>query len=148
MAASLDPLIVLARQADPWVREMRKWYEDNIQSVETSAGEKIGKARFAAYGKSVYPDATFTLRLSYGVVKGYPMNCTYAPPKTTFYGLYDRSMSFDMRPPYELPARYVERKDTLALGTGLNFVSTLDIIGGNSGSPRHQPGRRTRWSDF
>ncbi len=135
VGASADPLIVLARKADPFVREMRKWFEDNIESVETTAGEKIGKARFAVYSKSAYPDATFTLRLAFGTVKGYPMNGTVAPPKTTFYGLYDRANSFDLRPPFDLPQRYIERKDKLDLTTGLNFINTCDIIGGNSGSP-------------
>jgi hypothetical protein len=135
VAASTDPLVVLARKLDPISREVRKWYEDNIQSVETSAGEKIGKARFAVYGKSTYPDATFTLRLSYGTVKGYPMNGTEAPPKTTFYGLYDRAYGFDLKPPFQLPQRYMERRARLDLSTPLDFVSTCDIIGGNSGSP-------------
>jgi len=133
--ASTDPLIVLARKADPFGREMIKWHEDNVESVETPAGEKIGKARFAAYGKSMYPDATFTLRLSYGAVKGYPMNGTIAPPLTTLYGLYDRAYSFQMKPPFNLPAPYLERKDRLDLTTPVDFVSTCDIIGGNSGSP-------------
>ena len=133
--ASTDPLIAFARRVDPFLREMRKWYEDNIESVETTAGEKIGKARFAAYGKSVYPDATFTLRLTFGAVKGYPMNGTQAPPETTFYGLYDRAYSFGLKPPYDLPARYLERKGRLDLSTPLNFVSVCDITGGNSGSP-------------
>jgi hypothetical protein len=135
VAASTDPLIVFARRLDPIRREMRKWYEDNIQSVEVASGEKIGKARFAVYGKTTYPDATFTLRLSYGAVKGYPMNGTKAPSKTTFFGLFDRSASFDDQPPFDLPTRYVERKAALDLATPLNFVSTGDIIGGNSGSP-------------
>jgi len=133
--ASSDPLIVLARKSDPWRRQMIKSYEDNVESVETSAGEKIGQARFAAYGKSLYPDATFTLRLSYGAVKGYPMNGTQAPPKTTFYGLFDRAYSFDLKFPYNLPERYLEHKASLNLATPLNFVNTCDIIGGNSGSP-------------
>ncbi|MCJ7504618.1 MAG: S46 family peptidase, partial [Acidobacteriia bacterium] len=133
--ASTDPLIVFARRIEPAVREIRKWYEDNIESVETTAGEKIGKARFAAYGKSAYPDATFTLRLTYGRVKGYPMNGTQAPPLTTFYGLYDRAYSFGLKGPYELPTRYLERKNALDLTTPLNFVSTCDTTGGNSGSP-------------
>ncbi|HEY3132718.1 MAG TPA: S46 family peptidase [Acidobacteriota bacterium] len=135
VGASTDPLIVLARKADPLVREMRKWFEDNIESVETTAGEKIGKARFAVYGKTAYPDATFTLRLAFGTVKGYPMNGTVAPPKTTFFGLYDRANSFEMRSPFDLPQRYIERKDKIDLSTGLNFINTCDIIGGNSGSP-------------
>lgn len=135
VAASNDPMIVMARKADPLARELRKWIEDNVESVATTAGEKIGKARFAAYGKSTYPDATFTLRLSYGAVRGYPMNGTEAPSKTTLYGLYDRSASFDQKPPFDLPERFRERKDRLNLATPINFVSTCDIIGGNSGSP-------------
>jgi hypothetical protein len=135
VAASTDPLIVFARRLDPIRRDMRRWYEDNIQSVEVASGEKIGKARFAVYGKTTYPDATFTLRLSYGAVKGFPMNGTKAPSKTTFFGLFDRSASFDSKPPFDLPPRYLERKATLELATPLNFVSTGDIIGGNSGSP-------------
>lgn len=133
--ASTDPLIVFARKIEPAVRQMRKWHEDYVESVETAAGEKIGKARFAVHGKSVNPDATFTLRLAFGTLKGYPMNGTQAPTRTTLYGLYDRAYSFDLRPPYELPARYLERKEKLDLATPLNFVSTCDIIGGNSGSP-------------
>jgi hypothetical protein len=135
VAASTDPLIVFARRLDPFRREMRKWYEDNIQSVEVASGEKIGKARFAVYGKTTFPDATFTLRLSYGAVTGYPMNGTKAPSKTTLYGLYDRATSFDFKPPFDLPPRYVERKAQLDLATPVDFVSTCDIIGGNSGSP-------------
>jgi len=135
VAASTDPLVVLAVKLDPILREVRKWYEDNVQSVETSAGEKIGKARFAVYGKTTYPDATFTLRLSYGTVKGYPMNGTKAPPHTTFYGLYDRAYSFDMKVPFQLPQHYMEDKNKLDLSTPLDFVNTCDIIGGNSGSP-------------
>ncbi|HEV2493732.1 MAG TPA: S46 family peptidase [Terriglobia bacterium] len=135
VAASTDPMIVMARKIDPIMRQTRKWMEDNVESVETAAGEKIGKARFAAYGKSLYPDATFTLRLTFGTVKGYPMNGTEAPPWTTLYGLYDRSYSFSQKPPFDLPARFAERRDRLDLTTRVNFVSTCDIIGGNSGSP-------------
>jgi len=135
VAASNDPLIAFARRIDPFLREQRKWIEDNVISVETAAGEKIGKARFAVYGKSVYPDATFTLRLSYGTVKGYPMNGTIAPSRTTFYGLYDRAKSFDDKSPFDLPERYQKGRDRLTLSTPLDFVSTADIIGGNSGSP-------------
>src|SRR5207249_9378054 len=135
VAASADPLIVMARRVDPVAREIRKWVDDNVESVETTAGEKIGKALFAVYGKSLYPDATFTLRLSYGTVKGYPMNGTEAPPLTTLYGLYDRALSFGMKSPFDLPKRYLDRRGQLDLSTPMNFVSTCDIIGGNSGSP-------------
>jgi len=135
VAASTDTLIVLARQFDPVDRQTIKWMEDNVESVETPAEEKIGRARFAVYGKSEYPDATFTLRLSYGAAKGFPMNGTNAPYKTTLYGLYDRALSFDLKSPYDLPARFMERKNAVDLATPLNFVSTCDIIGGNSGSP-------------
>jgi hypothetical protein len=135
VAASDDSMIVLARRLDPMRREFVKWTEDNVQSVEQKAGEQIGKARFAAYGKTTYPDATFTLRLSYGQVKGYPMNGTKAPYKTTFYGLFDRATSFDFYGPFDLPSRYKEGRAKLDLSTPLNFVTSNDVIGGNSGSP-------------
>lgn len=135
VAASTDPLIALARKIDPFSRELQKWSEDNVDSVLTSSGEKIGQARFAVYGKNAYPDATFTLRLSYGTVKGYPMNGTEAPPRTTLFGLYDRAAGFDNKYPWNLPKRYVEGREKLNLATPLNFVSTNDVIGGNSGSP-------------
>jgi hypothetical protein len=135
VAACNDPMIVLARKLDPLLRENRKWFEDNVQSVEQRAGEQLGKARFAAYGKSAYPDATFTLRLSYGQVKGFPMNGTIAPPKTTLFGLYDRAASFNYDGPFDLPSRYKEGRDKLNLSTPYNFATTNDIVGGNSGSP-------------
>jgi hypothetical protein len=135
VAASTDPLIVQARRLDPLRRELVKWIEDNVSSVEQRAGEQLGKARFAVYGKNTYPDATFTLRLSYGAVEGYPMNGTKAPPKTTMFGLYDRAASFNYEGPFYLPARYLEGRDKLDLSTPLDFVTTNDIIGGNSGSP-------------
>jgi hypothetical protein len=133
--ASTDPMIAMARRIDPIRREQIKWFEDNVQSVEQRAGELLGKARFAVYGKNTYPDATFTLRLSYGQVLGYPMNGTVAPYKTTFYGLYDRAASFDYKVPFDLPKRYLDGKEKLDLSTPFNFVTTNDIIGGNSGSP-------------
>ena len=135
VAASADPMIVLQRKLDPLRREMIKWQQDNVQSVEQAAGEKLGKARFAVFGKTTYPDATFTLRLSYGQVKGYPMNGTVAPYKTTLYGLWDRATSFDFEGPFYLPSRFKENRDKLNLATPLDFVTTNDIIGGNSGSP-------------
>lgn len=86
-------------------------------------------------GKTVYPDATFTLRLSFGPVTGYPYNGTKAPYKTTLYGLYDRALSHDRAGEWQLPERFWQRQDQLDLSTPVNFVSALDIIGGNSGSP-------------
>lgn len=133
--AATDPMIAMARRVDPVRREQIKWFEDNVQSVAERAGELLGKARFAVYGKDTYPDATFTLRLSYGQVKGFPMNGTIAPYKTTFYGLYDRASSFDYKEPFDLPKRYADGKDKVDLTTPFNFVTTNDIIGGNSGSP-------------
>ena len=133
--SSKDPLIALARRINPEILAMISWHEDNIESVVTRAGEKIGKARFAVYGKSAYPDATFTLRLAYGTVKGYPMNGTQAPPHTTFYGLYDRTYGFDLKPPFNLPELWLKSESKLELKTPLDFVTTCDVVGGNSGSP-------------
>jgi hypothetical protein len=135
VAASTDPMIVAARRVDPIVRETNRRMRDTISSVLTPAGEKLGKARFLVYGKDAYPDATFTLRLSYGTVDGYPYNGTVAPPFTTFYGLYDRAASFSNKPPFDLTAKQAAGRDKLNLSTPLDFVSTGDIIGGNSGSP-------------
>jgi len=133
--ASDDPMIELARRIDPSYRELRKWHEDEIQSVLALEGRKIAKARFAAYGRSAYPDATFTLRLSFGKVAGYEQGTSEVPCKTTFYGLFDRSASFEGKPPFDLPRRFADARARLDLATPLNFVTTNDIIGGNSGSP-------------
>jgi hypothetical protein len=130
-----DPMIVLARRIEPIIRELRAWNEEKILNVEASAGEKLAKARFAVYGKSLPPDANFNLRISYGRVLGYEEDTTLVPYKSTFFGLYDRARSFDEKPPYDLPRRYREAKDKLDLATPLNFVYTADTIGGNSGSP-------------
>ena len=135
VAASTDPMIAAARRIDPIVRETTRRIRDTISSVTTPAGEKLGKARFLVYGKDAYPDATFTLRLSYGTVDGFPYNGTIAPPFTTFYGLYDRAASFSNKPPFDLTAKEAAGRDKLDLTTPLDFVSTGDIIGGNSGSP-------------
>ena len=135
VAQSTDSMIVLARKLDPMRRELIKWMEDNVQSVEQRGGEELGQARFAIYGKSAYPDATFTLRLSYGQVKGYPYNGTKAPPQTSFYGLYDRAASFDNGAPFNLTPRLRDGRTKLDLATPFNFVTTNDIVGGNSGSP-------------
>jgi hypothetical protein len=135
IAASSDPMIAAARRVDPIVRETQRKMRDTVGSVLTPAGEKLGKARFLVYGKDVYPDATFTLRLSYGTVDGYPYNGTIAPPFTTFYGLYDRADSFGNKPPFDLTPKEQAGLNKLDLATPLDFVSTGDIIGGNSGSP-------------
>jgi hypothetical protein len=135
IAASTDPMIVAARRVDPVVRETQRKMRDTISSVLTPAGEKLGKARFLVYGKNAYPDATFTLRLSYGTVDGYPYNGTIAPPFTTFYGLYDRAYSFGNKAPFNLTPKEQVGLSKLDLTTPLDFVSTGDIIGGNSGSP-------------
>jgi len=133
--ASNDPLIAFARRINPSILDLIKWHEDKVESIETRAGEKIGKARFAVYGKSTYPDATFTPRLAYGTVKGYPMNGTEAPPFTTFYGLYDRAYSFSLKAPFNLPDLWLNSISKLTLKTPLDFVTTCDVVGGNSGSP-------------
>ncbi len=132
---STDPAIELMRRLDPMMRESEKWVRENIDSVLSSASEKIAQARFAVYGKDISPDATFTLRLSYGKAIGYPMNGTIAPYKTTLYGLFDRALSFGNTGDFALPQRFWDRRDRLDLSTPVNFVSTCDIIGGNSGSP-------------
>ena len=135
VSGSTDPMVVLARKLAPLMTETRKWNEKYIAGPTASAGEAIGKARFAVFGKSINPDATFTLRLSYGTIKGYPMNGTFAPPMTTLHGLYDRALGFGNKGAWTLPPRFVEGESRLNLSTPLNFVSTCDIIGGNSGSP-------------
>ena len=135
VAKSTDPMLTLARRVEPVIRELRAWNESKILSVESSAGEKISKARFAVYGKSIAPDANFNLRLSYGRVKGYDEDTTLVPYRTTFYGLYDRALSFGETPPYELPQRYKDKKNSFDLSMPLDFVYTADTIGGNSGSP-------------
>jgi Peptidase S46 len=135
IAASVDPMIVTTRRVDPIVRESQKKMRDTVSSVLTPAGEKLGKARFLVYGKNAYPDATFTLRLSYGTVDGYPYNGTIAPPITTFYGLYDRADSFGNKAPFDLTPKETAALSKVDLSTPLDFVSTGDIIGGNSGSP-------------
>ena len=130
-----DPLIVLARRVEPVIRELRAWNEEKIVNLETVAGQKIATARFAAYGRNVYPDANSQLRISYGRVLGYEEDTTLVPYKTTFSGLYDRAASFDEKVPYDLPQRYKEGRPKLDLTTPMNFVYTADTIGGNSGSP-------------
>ncbi|GAB4142527.1 MAG: hypothetical protein Fur0037_09730 [Planctomycetota bacterium] len=105
------------------------------QEIVPPAKAIINKARFDVYGTSMYPDATFTLRLSYGTVQGYEAGTTLVPPKTTFNGLYERNVAFDNQHPWDLPKRWLEAKSKIDLDTPINFVCTADIIGGNSGSP-------------
>jgi Peptidase S46 len=129
-----DTMIAFAKKVTPLLEGVQAMVAP-YSSQLARANEKIGKARFAVYGRSQYPDANFTLRLSYGTVKGYPMNGTIAPSRTTFYGLYDRVASFDNKPPFDTTKRILDSVSKINLSTPLNFVSTQDIIGGNSGSP-------------
>jgi Peptidase S46 len=133
--ASTDPMIVVARMIDAKAREARKRYESEVTGVERSNYAKIARALFETEGTKIYPDATFTLRLSYGAVEGYMENGKKVPPFTTLGGLFARSDSFKHEFPYNLPERWTEKKSALNLNTPFNFVSTNDIIGGNSGSP-------------
>ena len=134
VAAAKDPMIELARAIDPEARALRKIAEAQDE-VKQQAQAAISKARFALYGASNYPDATFTLRLSYGAVKGYEENGAHVPATTNIAGLYQRSTDQHNQPPFDLPQRWVDKKSALDLGVPFNFVSTNDIIGGNSGSP-------------
>jgi len=135
IAASSDPMIVVARLIDPKAREARKRYESELTSVERTNYGKIARALFETQGTKLYPDATFTLRLSYGAVQGYMENGKKVTPFTTLGGLYARADSFKQQFPYNLPPRWLEKKASLNLSTPFNFVTTNDIIGGNSGSP-------------
>ncbi len=133
--ASTDPFIVLARAVDPEARAVRKRYEDEVTGVERTAYGQIARALFESEGTKLYPDATFTLRLSYGAVKGYTEDGKRLTPYTTIGGLYERAAQHKSEFPYNLPTRWTEKKSALDLKTPYNFVSTNDIIGGNSGSP-------------
>jgi len=133
--ASDDPLIVLMRTIDPDARATRKHYDDEVDSVERRDGAAIAKARFAQSGYNQPPDATFTLRLSYGDVRGYTENGKTIPYTTKIGGAFERAAAHDNKPPYQLPVRWMSAKSKLDLTTPFNFVSTSDIIGGNSGSP-------------
>ncbi|GAC1506345.1 MAG: S46 family peptidase [Terriglobales bacterium] len=133
--ASSDPLIVLMRSVDPDARAIRKKYDDEVDAVERSEGAKIAKARFSESGFTQPPDATFTLRLSYGAVKGYTENGKHIPFATNMGGAYQHANEHGNKPPFQLPESWIKAKSKLTLSTPFNFVSTSDIIGGNSGSP-------------
>ena len=132
--AARDPMIDLARLVDSEARSLRKVMEAQGEAKK-QAQAKIAAARFALEGTSRYPDATFTLRLAFGTVRGYEESGQHVPGHTTFTGLYERAAEQEYRPPFDLPKIWLDRKPGLELKTPFNFVSTADIIGGNSGSP-------------
>ena len=132
--AAHDPMIELAKLIDPEAREIRKIVEAQDE-IKQQAHAKITQTRLALEKTTPYPDATFTLRLAFGTVKGYEENGRSIPFQTTFAGLYERAVEHHYQPPFDLPQRWLNRKSRLDLNTPVNFVSTADIIGGNSGSP-------------
>jgi peptidase S46-like protein len=134
LQAAHDPMLDLARMIEAPARNARKAHEAQ-EEIKKQAYSQIAKARFAVEGTSNYPDATFTLRLSYGAVRGYREEGKEIPPFTNFAGLYERSSQHENKPPFDLPQRWLDRKAALNPETHFNFVSDADIIGGNSGSP-------------
>ncbi len=134
LKAANDPLLNLTLLIDPIARAARKTFDSNDEAKQQAYG-KIAAARFALRGTSNYPDATFTLRLAYGTVRGYEESGKQIAPSTDFSGLYERSAQHENKEPFELPQRWVDRKGQLSLGTKFDFVCDADIIGGNSGSP-------------
>lgn len=130
--ASNDPFILLAERIDAQSRAARKQWEDEVANPERQLSEQIAKARFEVTGTSVYPDATFTLRLSYGTVKGFTDSHGVIPPYTTIGGLFARATGAD---PFVLPQSWLQAKSALDMNTPMNLSTTNDIIGGNSGSP-------------
>ena len=129
---SNDPAIVLARLLDEHGRKMREQFDHQIEPVQKAAIEQLAKARFAFKGTAVYPDATFSLRLSYGVIRGWNERGTPVKPFTDFAGLFDRATAYD---PFKLADTWVAAQKSLNKKTRFNQVSTNDIVGGNSGSP-------------
>jgi hypothetical protein len=133
IAASTDTMIVFARTIDEASRAARKRYENEVTGPEGQLDEAIAKARYAVYGTTVDPDATFTARLSYGAVAGFvDGNGNTVPPYTTVGGLFGRATGSE---PYALPPTWLAAKPALDPSTQMNLSSTNDIIGGNSGSP-------------
>jgi hypothetical protein len=130
--ASTDPMIALAKLVDQDARAFRKRYEDEVEAPIDSASEKIAQARFATLGTSVYPDATFTLRLNYGTVQGWIENGRPVDPFTTLGGAFARATGAR---PFLIPDSWIKAKDRLDLSTRFDFASNNDIVGGNSGSP-------------
>jgi hypothetical protein len=130
-----DPMIKLALMIEPVARGLRERYENKVRAVEVKNGTLVARALFKIKGTSIPPDATGTLRLSFGVVKGYMENGKKIPFHTTFAGLYEKAQRFNFKPPYSLPEIWLKKKAALNLNTPLNFVATIDSIGGNSGSP-------------
>jgi Peptidase S46 len=133
--ASDDPMIKLAISVDDEARAVRKRYENEVEEVERQGYAAIAQARFETFGKNVAPDATFTLRLAFGVVKGYDEDGKRIPFHTTFGGAFERADRMGHREPFELPKRWIDGRGKLDPATPFNFVSTADTIGGNSGSP-------------
>jgi len=135
---SKDPMILLAKQVDAPNRAFRKRMDEQVNSVLAEHGGRIAKARFAAYGKSLYPDATFTLRMTYGPVASYAANGTHIQPFTTFGGMYDRAAAWGPEAEHgawSLPKRWLDRRAQVNPDTPFVFAHAVDIIGGNSGSP-------------
>ncbi|MFN2099866.1 S46 family peptidase [Altererythrobacter sp. MF3-039] len=130
--ASDDPLIQYALRLEPLQRQNQKWIDENYSAPLSIANGKLADARFAAYGDSVYPDATFTLRISYGQVKGWEERGQDVPYRTLMGGTYDRATGYE---PFDLPSAFAAHKGHFDADATYNFVSTNDIIGGNSGSP-------------
>ncbi|MGE3779304.1 MAG: S46 family peptidase, partial [Pirellulaceae bacterium] len=133
--SSDDPMIRLAREVDPRARELRALFERQVEEPQRQAYAKVAAAKFAVLGSTTYPDATFTLRLAFGTVKGYQEGGEAIPPWTTLGGTYDHAAAHGHKEPFTLPESWLARRDRLTAATPFNFVSTADIIGGNSGSP-------------
>jgi hypothetical protein len=140
IAESTDPMVVLAQKLEPQLLALRK-KQDSVTPVIAEHAARIAKARFAVYGKTRYPDATGSFRVSFGTVGSYPANGTMIQPFTTLMGMYDRYFGWGgneakaMGGAWTLPQRWLDRKDRLDLSTPYNFAHSVDITGGNSGSP-------------